>query len=195
MCDKEDDGMKKYLRYLVLIVLFLLVGCSGFIDYSDTNQQSTTTTKDSVTSKPTIDPEETTEEQTTEEEISHEDEGNLELPHDLIIHVIDVGQGDATFIVLPNNETVLIDAGTRGAGDDVVDYLNTLGITTIDYVVGTHPDADHIGGLIKVIPAFDVKNIYLPDKTHTTQTFQDLLLAIADKGYRCGRTDTKVRNY
>ncbi|MCL2157350.1 MAG: MBL fold metallo-hydrolase, partial [Methanobrevibacter sp.] len=51
----------------------------------------------------------------------------------------------------------------------------------IDYLVMTHPDADHIGGMSKVIDNFDIGNIYMTDRISTTKTFEDLLLKIESK--------------
>ncbi|MBS7614926.1 MBL fold metallo-hydrolase [Candidatus Bathyarchaeota archaeon] len=50
---------------------------------------------------------------------------------------------------------MLIDGGTENAGNTVVKYLQDLGITRIDFVVATHPHADHIGGLIKVLEEYN----------------------------------------
>ncbi len=66
------------------------------------------------------------------------------------VHFIDVGQGDSIFIQSPKGKTMLIDGGTASGGDKVVAHLKSLGVSTIDYVVATHPDADHIGGLLDV---------------------------------------------
>lgn len=111
------------------------------------------------------------------EELLLEEEGNLR------VHYIDVGQGDSTFIQLPNDQTVLIDGGKRAKGQIVLDYLNELDIEKIDYLIATHPHEDHIGGLVQVIKDFEIGDIYLPDKQHTTIVFEDLLLAIKEKGY------------
>lgn len=51
------------------------------------------------------------------------------------------------------------------------------GISKIDILIGTHPDADHIGGLDDVIEAFEIGEFYLPRKSHTTNTFESVLLA------------------
>lgn len=99
----------------------------------------------------------------------------------LIVHFIDVGQGDSTFIEFPNGETSLIDAGTRGAGDKVVSYLNNLDVKKIDYLIATHPHEDHIGGLPKVIRNFDINKVYMPDKTSNTLIFEELLMEIQNK--------------
>ncbi|GAB6100667.1 hypothetical protein JCM16358_25460 [Halanaerocella petrolearia] len=100
----------------------------------------------------------------------------------LKIHFIDVGQGDATLIQLPNQETMLIDAGENEQGPKVVNYLREQEIKKIDYLIGTHPHSDHIGGLDNVIYSFKIGQIYLPQVTHTTETYLDLLQAIKAKG-------------
>ena len=102
----------------------------------------------------------------------------------LRVNYIDVGQGDSIFIQLPNNETMLIDAGEAYEVDSVINYLNNLGITKIDYVVGTHPHTDHIGGLEEVINTFDVGSIYMPKATSTSKTYEDLLTTISNKGLK-----------
>ena len=100
----------------------------------------------------------------------------------LRVNYIDVGQGDSIFIELPNKETMLIDAGEAYEADNVINYIKNLGISKIDYIVGTHPHTDHIGGLEEVINTFDVGSIYMPKATSTSKTYLDLLTTISDKG-------------
>jgi beta-lactamase superfamily II metal-dependent hydrolase len=78
----------------------------------------------------------------------------------LRIHHIDVGQGDSTLIIAPNGYTMLIDAGNNGKGKNVVlPYLRNLGISKLNYIVSSHYDADHIGGLDEVITGLGTANI------------------------------------
>jgi len=100
----------------------------------------------------------------------------------LVIHYIDVGQGDATFIELPNNETMLIDAGEKEYEDKVLDYINDLKYDSIDYVIGTHPHSDHIGGLKNIIDNFSVGKVYLPKASNNSKTYTNLLKSIKNKG-------------
>lgn len=86
----------------------------------------------------------------------------------LVVHFIDVGQGDSSFIQFPNSETSLIDGGTRKNGQKVVNYLDDLDIENIDYLIATHPHEDHIGGLPEIIDNFSIGNVYMPDKTANT---------------------------
>jgi len=76
----------------------------------------------------------------------------------LNIYYVDVGQGDATYIELPNGHNVLIDGGPSGA--PIAKFLKDKGVTTIDHVVLTHPHSDHYRGLKKVFEMVDVKNFY-----------------------------------
>jgi competence ComEA-like helix-hairpin-helix protein len=97
------------------------------------------------------------------------------------VHFINVGQGDSSLIVSPNGKTMLIDGGDRGAGDEVVSYLNQLGIYTIDLMVSTHPDEDHIGGLIDVLQQVKVNKVLLSGKEHTTDTYMEYMSLIDQK--------------
>lgn len=99
---------------------------------------------------------------------------------DLLIDFMDVGQADS-ILVRNQDKIMLIDAGTNEAGEMVVKYLQNLGITKIDYLVGTHPHEDHIGGLDNVINNFDIGQIYMPKIETTTKTFEDVLEAIENK--------------
>lgn len=91
------------------------------------------------------------------------------------VHFIDVGQGDAIYVITPD-KNLLVDGGGRNSG--VVDYLVALETDTIHYVIGTHPHADHIGGLIDVFQTFTVIEAIDPGVIHTTKTFNDYLSAI-----------------
>lgn len=73
-----------------------------------------------------------------------------------------VGQADCTFIKC-KDQTMLIDAGNNEDGNNIVNYLKQLGISKIDYLIGTHADEDHIGGIDDVINNMDITNFYIPD--------------------------------
>lgn len=90
------------------------------------------------------------------------------------IHFLDVGQGDCTLIQC-DGQTMLIDAGNNDKANDVRDYLISKGITQLNYVIGTHPDADHVGGLDVVIDTFDCQTIFMPNRTSNTRTYQDVI--------------------
>ncbi len=115
---------------------------------------------------------------------------------ELQVHYIDVGQGDSIFIELPNNETILIDAGVEKEGITVQEYINNLGYTNITYLIATHPHADHIGGMEHIVTNFDITNIYMPKVAYTTNTYENLLLSIQEKNYKInsGLAGTTILN-
>ena len=96
----------------------------------------------------------------------------------LVVTFVDVGQGDCILIETPSGKTMLVDGGTRVAGDKVVQFLKEKRIRNIDVVVATHPHADHIGGLIRVLEEFPVGSVYDSAKPHSSKTYEDYLVFI-----------------
>ena len=125
-------------------------------------------------SSPTANAEETTN-PTTEEEstITSESITTLASPAgELKVHFIDVGQGDSILIDLEDTE-ILIDG--RGKSPGVFAYLNDYVDGTIDVVVATHLHADHIGGLIAVLDAFQVQQIWHTEDTSESKTYAEFM--------------------
>lgn len=98
----------------------------------------------------------------------------------LYVHFLDVGQGDATLITC-DGEAMLIDAGDNSKGTQIQSYLNTQGITELKYVIGTHPDADHIGGLDVILYKFDCDTIFMPPVANDSRTYEDVMSALREK--------------
>ncbi len=99
----------------------------------------------------------------------------------LTVSFLDVGQGDSIFIEFPQGGTMLIDAGEQDEGDDVLSYIKRKGYEKLDYVVCTHPHADHIGGMSTVIKNLDVGTVYMPRVYHESRTYERLLETIRAK--------------
>ena len=105
----------------------------------------------------------------------------------LEVYFLDVGQGDAVFCRYPNGRTLLIDGGIRTQYTDmgervVLPFLKSQGIGHVDIVVGSHPDADHIGGLISVLEQVSVGH-YIDSGQHVeTFTGKRLLEVVKAKG-------------
>ncbi len=101
----------------------------------------------------------------------------------LKITFIDVGQGDCTLFEC-DNQYMLIDAGDNNKGSTIKTYLQKQNIDTLDIVIGTHPDSDHIGGLDVVLYNFDCKNVILSKKEKDTRTYDDVITTCKQKNYK-----------
>jgi len=109
----------------------------------------------------------------------------------LNVYFIDVGQGDAILVDLGETE-VLIDGGERSPG--VVAYLRRFVEGKLEVVVATHPHADHIGGLIAVLEAFDVEQIWNNGEMSDSATYADFAAAVQKEGAQvhAGRRGDKI---
>lgn len=142
----------KYISSLLLICL-LLTGCSQ-VDLQPVHESDNAK-------------EEKSETQST-------GDGTLE------VHYIDIGQGDATLIKC-GSHAMLIDGGNNYMGTTVQLYLQKQGVESLDYIIGTHPDADHIGGLDVIAYKFDFDTIIMPDYEKDTKTYEELVDVISGK--------------
>lgn len=106
----------------------------------------------------------------------------------LRVHFLDVGQGDATLITC-DGQNMLIDAGNNDKGTQIQLYLEKLGIERLDYVIGTHPDADHIGGLDVILYKFDCGTIFMPDLEKDTRTYEDVVQTLKYKNYKSSQPE------
>ncbi|WP_461207657.1 ComEC/Rec2 family competence protein [Clostridium sp. DL1XJH146] len=97
----------------------------------------------------------------------------------LIVHYIDVGQGDS-MLLQADGMNMLIDAGSKSAKDELLNYLDNLDIKKLDYIIATHPHEDHIGNMSYVIDKYDIGTIYAPKKTTTTDTYKAMIKAISN---------------
>ena len=104
---------------------------------------------------------------------------------ELKVYIIDVGQGES-ILISTEERSMLIDAGENDKGDEVLDFIHGLGLEQLDYVLATHPDSDHIGGMDTVLENIDVtEGVFfgeMPDKLiPTTKTYEDVLDVIEEK--------------
>ena len=98
----------------------------------------------------------------------------------LTVHFIDVGQGDS-ILLERGDDTMLIDAGEIGKGDDVASYVKSEGITSLDYVVATHPHSDHIGGISVILIDFPIWHFLDSGYPYTSKTYENMLATIDKK--------------
>lgn len=94
---------------------------------------------------------------------------------DVVVSMLDVGQGDSLLIQTPTAKTILIDAGDGKV--KLAPLLAARGVDHLDLVIATHPHADHIGGMLAVLQAYSVGNYFDSGLPHTTQTWR----AVADE--------------
>lgn len=97
----------------------------------------------------------------------------------LLVHYIDVGQGDC-ILLESENDFVLIDAGEIEYGPTVCQYLSNNGVESIDYVIATHPHSDHCGGLSEVIESFPCDNFITVETDQQTKTWLNVLNAVSN---------------
>ncbi len=98
----------------------------------------------------------------------------------LEVHFIDVGQGDATFITC-GGHSMLIDSGDDSKGTAVQNYLQKQKVQKLDYLILTHPDADHIGGAPVIITKFEIDRVFVSNYEKDNRTYQKLIQALDNK--------------
>ncbi|MCM1253699.1 MAG: MBL fold metallo-hydrolase [Clostridium sp.] len=96
------------------------------------------------------------------------------------VHFIDVGQGDCTLVKCGDN-AMLIDTGDDTQGTTVQNYLQKQGITKLDYLILTHPDADHIGAAPVIITKFQINTVFVSNYEKDNKTYRKLIQALDDK--------------
>ena len=101
----------------------------------------------------------------------------------LTVYFIDVGQGDC-ILVNVNDYNLLIDSGPSSARKTLLDYLDTLSISRLDYVIATHPHEDHIGNMDALIRKYHIGKFLAPKVTSSTLTFENMVTALNDKNLK-----------
>ena len=102
-----------------------------------------------------------------------------QIPKDLNIYFIDVGQGDSSLIVTPNRKTILIDGGgienkeSFDVGEDtLIPYLLDRGIVNLDYIMISHFDTDHVGGILSIIEKLNVNQIIICKQEKSSENYE-----------------------
>ncbi len=99
----------------------------------------------------------------------------------IVIHFLDVGQGDSTFIETPKRQRLLIDGGPSDSVVTKLDNLVPISQRRLDAIILTHPHADHLTGLIKLLERYTIKDIYLSGVVYTTPDYLRLLALLKEK--------------
>ena len=108
---------------------------------------------------------------------------NVNYENKMIIHYIDVGQGDCILIQV-NNKNLLIDSGPSSNRKDLLNYLEKLDIKKFDYIIATHPHEDHIGNMDTIIKRYNIGSFYSPKVITSSTTFENMISALVDKNLK-----------
>ena len=163
---------KKSNNIILSLIIFMILCVSGYFgtDYFLENSNSDNIAKEVSTNEVKI---------TTSSSIENVDE--VDLNNDkLNIIFFYVGQADCTLIKL-NDEVILIDAGNNNDGKNVVSFLQEKGITQIDYLIGTHADEDHIGGIDDIINSMDIGTFLIPTIGENGTDYKNAVETAKDK--------------
>jgi len=177
--------MNKILKWtLIIFAVLVVIGMSG--NPSDqstkpTDQQGSVNTTVQQTSELVKETSENDQikEDTTDKQHALPEQTSLAPTQNgnLTVQFIDVGQGDSIFIEYAG-KNMLIDAGENSMGSTVSALLKAQGASSLDYVVATHPHADHIGGLLTILNEYPVGQFIDSGYPHTSQTYEDMLTTI-----------------
>ena len=99
----------------------------------------------------------------------------------LNVDIIDVGQG-LSVLITTEDGALLYDGGPGSASSKVVSFIKQRGIASIDYVIASHYDEDHLNGVVGAIRAFDVKNVIGPDYSTDTSVYTSFMRAVEEEG-------------
>ncbi len=137
----NDNTKKALMRLLAILIVFIIsYAYNRFFMKGNLNNSKNVNLKDNINNS-----------KFTDVDLNNEDFNIL---------FMYVGQADSTLIKY-KNKTMLIDAGNNEDGKNIVKFLKDKGISKLDYIVGTHYDEDHIGGLDDIIENFDIGKFYL----------------------------------
>ncbi|MWV38830.1 ComEC/Rec2 family competence protein [Natrialba sp. INN-245] len=185
--------MKRLLLIVLVAAMFVIAGCADGTGTDDdgtpveTDDDLEDAESNGDEDDTTVNEDETDSEATNEPEADDSDPGDApDVNGELEIHHIDVGQADATLLIEPSGETMLIDSGDwRQGGSGVIEYLETQDVDRIDHLVATHGHADHIGGHDAIIEHYETERdgigiAYDSGVAHTSQTYDRYLDAIEE---------------
>ncbi len=108
----------------------------------------------------------------------------------LRVDFYDMGKADAMLITTPSNRRILIDAGTNKGGKALVSRFEKEKIDTIDVLIITHYDKDHVGGADKMLEELDVGTVYMPVYEKDSKQYDQFVEALEESGAQAERMET-----
>ena len=118
---------------------------------------------------------------------------NTPLENTMEVHYINVGQGDS-ILVRVNNKNMLIDSGPKDNRQNLLNYLNSLDINTIDYLIATHPHEDHIGNMNAIIKKYTVNKFFSPKVSTSSKTFELMIESLKNKDMKINILNTNTNS-
>lgn len=109
-----------------------------------------------------------------------EPEENSSAANEMRVTFFDVGKGDC-ILIEKDGAFVLIDAGYADTADDVIAFLKERGVETLDEMIVTHYDKDHVGGASAVAEAFGITQLLLPDYVGTSKHYTALMKTVVER--------------
>ena len=143
----KQNNNSKFKIVLGIILAIIILLCAIYVDFSNSNNNF--------------------------EEKPNKIYSNLNIDKSkLNIFYLNVGQADSTLLTM-GEDVMLIDAGNKSDGDNIVQFLKAQGIEEIDYLIETHSDDDHSGGIEKIVQNLDVCNVYMPQSAIEESEIKD----------------------
>lgn len=171
---KKRRSQWKHLIGMILICALVLASACGKVENTvssatsekETSSMQAVETDTSITSSSVPSVSETIETESPSTESTTDVSGGA-----LEVYFIDVGQGDASLLCC-DGQYMLIDGGPPESSDVIFAFLREHDIAKLDYIVATHPDADHIGGLAAALEASEVGRAFCPVLEYDNYSFQ-----------------------
>lgn len=164
---KKNDFNKQTRLLIAVLLLCLLAACIYAAMPEDTAPAAASSTPLQASPAP-------------EETPAATPPGPLAQSGYLDAYVLDVGQGDSIFLRSPSGKTMLVDASTSGMYTRIHAFLEAQNVKRLDIVIATHPHADHIGGMERIVRQYEIGAFYMPDAVSTSKTFEKLIDALEE---------------
>ena len=100
------------------------------------------------------------------------------------VHILAIGKADA-ILLLADGKAMLIDAGYKHNADEIVAYLKNKGVSRLEYVILTHGDKDHVGGMADVLRSFEVGQVLISPKKEKSEYYSDMVAVMQEKNSSC----------
>lgn len=182
--NRKKQDKKIFTHTLIAYIAILIVFTFTAPEVNETLADESLLSTETIDKQNTSDKEEASKEDTSkntkQENTENTTTDSTKSTNKAEIHFIDTGNSDA-ILIKEGNKAALIDGGDNDDETTVVSYLRNQGITELEYLFATHPDADHIGGLDAVVDSIAVKHVYVSNGDADTKTYADFIISMSNK--------------